>query len=37
MFYRKDAVFMAVAGLLASSGFAMAEAEIRFDGIWRRD
>jgi len=26
MFYRKDAVFMAVAGLLASSGFAMADA-----------
>ena len=25
MFYRKDAVFMAVAGLLASSGFAMAD------------
>ena len=24
MFYRKDAVFMAVAGLLASSGYAMA-------------
>src|SRR4051812_37530799 len=26
MFYRKDAVFMAVAGLLASSGYAMADA-----------
>ena len=26
MYYRKDAVFMAVAGLLASSGFAMADA-----------
>ncbi len=26
MFYRKDAVFMAIAGLLASSGFAMADA-----------